>query len=159
MSSYVYPTILNSLTTREAITDAIHRTLISVDENNATMFDSAWAGQDVTFEFDGRATEGIDAIRSFLLGRVGPLDTTHSITNVRVDVKDGADTATLTANFIAQHGPPGRGMEVDGPKLLAGGRYWVDVVKDEKDGLWKVKKWAMKVVWKQGDESVVQSAA
>ncbi len=158
MSSHVETIALNSLTTREAVIDAIYRGLLSIDENDPALFDSAWAGQDVAFEFNGRPTEGFDAIKSFLLGSIGPLDTTHSISNVRVDLKDGADTAKLTANFIAQHGPPGRGLEADGPKFLAGGRYWVDVVKDETDGLWKVKKWALKLVWRQGDESIMQSA-
>ena len=79
------------------------------------------------------------------------------ISNVRVDVKDGADTAFLTAYALAQHCPPGKGIEPDGPKLLVGSEYLVDLVKDEGDGLWKIKKWVLNVSWRQGDASVMQT--
>ena len=78
------------------------------------------------------------------------------ISNVRVDVKDGADTASLTAYALAQHCPPGKGKEPDASKYLAGGEYCIDLIKDEADGLWKIKKWVLNVIWSQGDASVMQ---
>lgn len=78
------------------------------------------------------------------------------ISNVRVDVKDGADTASLTAYALAQHCPPGKGKEPDAPKYLVGGEYWIDLMRDEGDGLWKIKKWVLNVVWRQGDASLMQ---
>lgn len=84
------------------------------------------------------------------------MDTTHMISNVRVDVKDGADTASLTAYALAQHCPPGKGKELDAPKYLVGGEYWIDLVRDEGDGLWKIKKWVLDVIWRQGDASIMQ---
>lgn len=125
MSSYIYPTALGSLSPREAITDAVQRILIAMDENSSALFESGWAGEDVTFDFDGAVTQGLTDIRSFVLGRIGPLDTQHCLSNVRIDVKDGADAAVLTANCVAQHCPPGRGMEPNGPKLLGGSRMHV----------------------------------
>lgn len=77
------------------------------------------------------------------------------ISNVRVDIKDST-TASLTAYAQAQHCPPGRGAEPDSPKLMTGGEYLMDLVKDEEDGLWKIEKWALKVIWMQGDRSVMQ---
>jgi hypothetical protein len=81
-------------------------------------------------------------------------DTMHMVSNVRVDLKDGGSTASLTAYAQAQHCPPGRGREPDSPKFMTGGEYFVDLVK-ESDGLWKIKKWTMKAIWYQGDRSII----
>jgi SnoaL-like domain len=157
-----YPHVLTSLTPREAITDALYRAVIGFDRNDMEVFNSSFIGEEVTFEFKGdasRTAHDLTTIRNGVLSHVGPMDTTHSISNIRVDVKDGADTASLTCYALAQHCPPGRGKEPDGPKLLVGGEYLVDLVKDEKDGLWKIKKWVLDVIWRQGDRSVMQPSA
>jgi hypothetical protein len=153
------PHTLTSLTPREAITDALYRALIGFDRNDISIFNSAFAGEDVIFELhsdDRRIINGLSTIRTQVLDHVGPMDTTHMISNVRVDVKDGADTASLTAYALAQHCPPGKGKEPDAPKYLVGGEYWIDLMRDEGDGLWKIKKWVLDVVWRQGDASLMQ---
>jgi len=156
-----HPHSVTSLTLREAITDALYRGVIGFDHNDVSIFNSAFAGEDVSFELlagEGEKTivSGLSTIRTQVLDHVGPMDTTHMISNVRVDVKDGADTASLTAYALAQHCPPGRGKEPDGPKYLVGGEYWIDLIRDDGDGLWKIKKWVLKVIWTQGDASVMQ---
>ncbi|KXL51491.1 MAG: hypothetical protein FE78DRAFT_135696, partial [Acidomyces sp. 'richmondensis'] len=83
-------------------------------------------------------------------------DTSHMISNIRVDIKDDANTASLTAYALAQHCPSGRGKEPDGPKYLVGGEYFIDLLKDEEDGMWKIKTWILEVIWRQGDRSVMQ---
>ncbi|KAK0745547.1 hypothetical protein B0T18DRAFT_428682 [Schizothecium vesticola] len=156
---FTYPESLASLSTREAVTDAVHRALVGCDRNDAPFFASAWAGEDVTFEVhdgDKKVIPGLSIILKAVFGGVGPMDTTHSIANVRVDVQDGADTAHLTATATAQHCPPGRGREPDGPKFLVGSQYSVDLVK-EQSGAWKIKKWVLSVTWTQGDPLVMQS--
>ncbi|KAL9617233.1 MAG: hypothetical protein Q9160_007961 [Pyrenula sp. 1 TL-2023] len=150
---------LPSLTPREAVADAMYRALIAFDRNDVSMFNTIFAGEDSTLELisgEKKAYTGLSALRKELFDHVGPLDTTHMVNNVRVDVKDGADTASMTAYVLAQHCPPGRGREPDGPKWLAGGEASLSFVWDEKDGLWKVKKWVMEVMWSQGDPSVMQ---
>jgi len=152
-----YPQTLTSLTPREAIADALYRAVLGCDRNDLAIFNSAFT-QDITAEIrgeGGRSLQGLDDVRAYILGGVGPMDTTHSISNIRVDVKDGADTASLTAYALAQHCPPGRGQELDGPKLLVGGEYSIDLVRDDADGLWKMTKWVLDVVWRQGDRSVM----
>lgn len=152
-----HPHALTSLTPREAITDALHRVLISFDRHDTSIFNSAFASEDVTLELDGKPVTGLSNIRTQLLDHVGPMDTTHMISNVRVDIKDGADTASMTAYFMAQHCPPGRGKEADAPKFLAGGEYRVDVVKGgEADGMWKITKMVVDIIWRQGDASVMR---
>ena len=157
-----YPHTLASFTPREAIADAIYRAAIGFDRNDVSSFNSALTGEDASFEIhDGEkvtSVSGTSKLRDQVFAHVGPMDTSHMISNIRVDLKDGANTASLTAYALAQHCPPGRGKEQDGPKYLVGGEYWIDVVKDESDGLWKIKKWVLDVIWKQGDASVMQRA-
>ncbi len=81
--------------------------------------------------------------------------TTHMLSNIRIDVKDGADTASMTAYALAQHCPPGRVKEVDAPKYLIAGEYQMELVRDDRDRLWKIRKWILHVIWKQGDSSVM----
>lgn len=72
-----------------------------------------------------------------------------------MDLKEGNKTASATAYVLAQHCPPGRGNEPDGPKFLAASRYFVDLVKDKDDGLWKIGGLKLKIIWTQGDRSVM----
>jgi hypothetical protein len=154
-----YPHTLTSLTTREAITDALYRAMTAFDRNDAALLDSAFAGEDISLSFAGREVNSLTALHTQVLAHIGPMDTTHMISNVRVEVKDGADTASLTAYSMAQHCAPGRGKEPDAPKYLVGGEYTVDLLRDETDGLWKIKKVVFDVIWKQGDASVMQRPA
>ncbi|CAF9934211.1 hypothetical protein IMSHALPRED_009628 [Imshaugia aleurites] len=159
------PISLTALTPREAITDAIYRAVIGLDRNDSTMFNSAWASESesespVSFLVQPNSTtiNGLTAIRAQIFDHVGPMDTTHMLSNIRVEYKAGADTASLTAYALAQHCPPGRGKEADGPKYLVGGEYRVDVVRGEEGGemVWKMKKWVLDIIWTQGDASVMQ---
>ena len=155
-----YPSFLPNLNTKEAITDALYRAVIGFDHNDISIFDSTFAGEDVLFELnlgvnEKRTINGLSALKAQVLGRVGPMDTTHMISNIRVNHKEGEDTASMTAYALAQHCPPGRGKEADGPKYITGGEYAIDLVKDHGDGMWKIKKWVCEIIWTQGDHSVM----
>ncbi|EXJ92063.1 hypothetical protein A1O3_00613 [Capronia epimyces CBS 606.96] len=159
--SVPHPETLPSLSTREAIIDVMYRAVIAFDRNDVSLLNSAFAGEDVSFlilDRDGnREYQGISNIRNLLVHGVGPMDSTHMLSNIRVDLKDGADTASVTAYALAQHCPPGLGGQTDGPKFLVGGEYSIDFVRDATDGPWKAKKWVLDVIWKQGDASVMGS--
>ena len=150
---------LKSLTTREAIGDTVYRILRGLDFNDAALFESALVmGDDLYVELrtgETRVMTGFAAVRAQLLGHIGPMATTHMITNMRIDVEDGADTASLSTYVLTQHCPPGQGTELDGPKFLVGGNYDMDVVKDAKDGLWKIRRCILTVLWQQGDQSIM----
>ena len=153
-----YSQSLPSLTEREAIADAVYRAAIASDHNDAELFNSAWAGEDVSMEIhddNKRVMPDLTTIRTNVLQRVGPMDTTHNISMVRVNYTDGADTASLTATSTAQHCPPGTGRIPDGPKFTVGGEYSVDLVKDGS-GAWKIKKLVLNVIWTAGDASVMR---
>lgn len=155
-----HASILPNLNTNEAIADALYRAAIGFDRNDISIFDSTFAGEDVAFELnlgnnEKRTIDGLSVLKAQVLSSVGPMDTTHMISNVRINHKEGEDTASLTAYAMAQHCPPGRGKEGDGPKYTTGGEYAIDLVKDHGDGLWKIKKWVVDIIWTQGDRSVM----
>lgn len=150
------PIKVKTFTTSEAIIDPLYRAVIGLDTNDLKLFESAFINKkDAVFEMDGYAMEGLDVIHDNVFKGIGPLDTTHFITNTRVQVEDGADTAVLTAYALAQHYRSGEGADPATKRLLSGSMYHVDVVKDNADDLWKIKKWAMKIVWLEGDKSIV----
>lgn len=152
--------ILSSLSAREAVVDAMYRCLIGFDRNDGSIFDSAFAGEDVSIGFkdgnDIQMYDGLSHIKSYFLNHVGPMATTHMTSNVRVNLEDGANTAKVTAYALAQHCLPGGGNDPNAKKFLVAGEYFIDMIKDEKDGMWKAKKWVMDILWRQGDPSVMQ---
>lgn len=80
--SQSYPLSLSSLTEREAIVDTLYRAIIGCDRHDLELFTSAWAGEDVVFEIhddEKRVMPSLSLIRTYILDRVGPMDTTHNI--------------------------------------------------------------------------------
>jgi hypothetical protein len=151
-----HPHALTSLSHREAITDAIYRATLGFDHNDAAIFNTAFVPdhESVIFDLNGTIFHGLGDIRTKLLDFVGPMDTTHMISNVRVDLKEGEQEAQLNCYALAQHCLKGEGMNDAGKKYLAASEYWVDFEKG--DGGWGIKKWVMKIIWTQGDASVLQ---
>lgn len=150
------PIHLSSLSPREAIADTLYRCLAGLDTNDRTLFDSAWVHDDSTsFEMPGRSITGMDALNRDLFDVVGPMDSQHMISNVRINVKDGADTAWMSAYSQAVHYRPGEGKDPSSKNFTGGTVYYLDIVNDSKDGLWKIKKFRVEVLWFDGDRSVV----
>ena len=147
---------LPSLSPREAVTDALYRCVIGMDDNNKEMLESAFVqDEETSFVLGDNKIEGADAINDYIFTNILPLHTTHHITNVRVDVKDGADTAYMTCHAMAQHFHAKDAFKPGAQSFLTGGLYYVDLVKDNVDGLWKVKTWKIKFNWFTGDSSIV----
>ncbi|EME88435.1 uncharacterized protein MYCFIDRAFT_123040, partial [Pseudocercospora fijiensis CIRAD86] len=141
---------------KDAILDTLYRACLSYDINSVDLHDSAFVNSpETTFEMSGLATyKGLDEIRK-LHANVGPLDTTHLVTNPRiVEFSDAQGTARLTASALAQHFRTGEGNLGDARKFMTGSLYDMDLVR-EGEGVWKVMHFRMKVVWMEGDQSVV----
>ncbi|KAK4495287.1 hypothetical protein PRZ48_013617 [Zasmidium cellare] len=152
-----HPQTLPSLTQREAIADALYRATIASDHHDIDLFTSAWAGEDVSMQIHDdqvRALSGLSQIRKIVLDRVGPMDTTHNIAMVRVNWKEGEDVASLTATSTNVHAKAGTGREVGAGKYTVGGEYVVDLVKDG-EGVWRIKKLVLNVIWTSGDASLM----
>jgi hypothetical protein len=155
--SQSFPQTLPTLSPREAIADALYRAAIASDHHDSALFDSAWAGEDVSMEMhddNKRVLESLSLIRTMVFNKVGPMDTTHNISMVRVNHQDGADNASLTATSMAQHAAPGTGRDPNGIKYTVGGEYSVDLVRDDA-GLWRIKKLVLNVIWTSGDASLM----
>lgn len=151
-----HPTTLSSLTEREAVIDAMYRFCLAIDDNSPELLDSAsYKGEDACFILGDHKIEGSDTIRQFMFDKIMPLQTTHHITNVRADVKEGADTAHMTCTSLVQHYKPEDAFKPDGKSFLTGGMYLVDLVKDSSDGLWKLKNVTLKLKWFDGDRSIM----
>lgn len=145
---------LEGLTEREAIVDALHRTILGIDANDEEMCNSGFVSNgDCTMVMSGQAIEGLENMKKFVFDRVGPMDTLHSVTNVRIDHKQGETEASITANATATHCRPGEGMDGSGAKFTSAGIYYIDLVKEVED--WKIKRWELKMNWMQGDRSVM----
>ena len=149
------PTSLSSLSPREAVADAMYRALLGLDTGDSAMFDASMTNDAVADMGMGGVMEGVEAINEGIFKRVGPMMTHHNISNVRVDVEDGADTASMSAYAIAQHKRPEEGLDPKAPHLTSGAIYYVDAVKHESEGVWKVKKWVMRLLWLDGDWAVM----
>jgi len=156
-STMSYPIVLRSITPREAVVDALYRVVIGLDVKDRKLFDSAFIdGPERRVEMNGKVFSGTDEVMANVFDRVWPLVTQHSITNVRLDLEDGADSAYVTAYALAYHFRPQQGMNPASEKVLSGCLYHVDVVEDGKEGVWKVKNWAVKLLWVEGDMSILQ---
>ncbi|KAK9491202.1 hypothetical protein V1508DRAFT_226766 [Lipomyces doorenjongii] len=148
------PSALPSLGVREAITDALYRCVIGLDTADVALFDSGFT-QDASFDLNGDVMEGLSAIHTRCYDFIATLDTTHFITNVRVDVKDGESKASMTASALAQHYRHKQGREPGATRFMTGSLYFVDCVKDGEDGLWKIKHLKLQSIWTEGDPGVM----
>ncbi|PWY81749.1 hypothetical protein BO94DRAFT_148728 [Aspergillus sclerotioniger CBS 115572] len=145
-----------STDSREAIVDALYRTVLSFDTGDVALFNSAFF-PDATFTFGDNVMEGRQSIHDNSFANIAKLDTTHFINNVRVSLVEGASNkATITASALAQHYRAGEGNKPGATRLMSGALYFLDVEKHEGDGLWKVRKWVMKLVWTEGDWGVMK---
>lgn len=148
------PTILSGLSVREAIADAVYRGVLSIDTADAVLFDSSFT-DDAVLELNGKIIKGRAALHKEVFDPVSKLDTTHLITNMRVEVKEGESKASGTSSALAQHFREGQGKEPGATRYMSAGLYSFDCVKDEKDGLWKMTYWKLQSIWSEGDAGVM----
>ncbi|ETN42439.1 uncharacterized protein HMPREF1541_01594 [Cyphellophora europaea CBS 101466] len=147
-------TALTALTPREAVADALHRCVLGLDTNDRDLFESACLKDETATVLAGPDTiYGWDAINA-LMSRVFLVVTTHFITNIRVELKD-TTTAFMTAHAIAYHVRPDDVYKPADTSYTAACLYFMDLVKDDTDGLWKIKRWEIKIQWTSGDRAVL----
>ncbi|KAJ5542835.1 hypothetical protein N7535_005259 [Penicillium sp. DV-2018c] len=146
---------LKSLTPREAVIDALHRCLLGIDSNDRALFKSACL-TDETMSVIAGATilNGWTMIDEFF-EKLFAMVTTHLTSNIRVHIEDGADTASLTCHALAAHVRTEDALKVEDTSYTASSLYFLDLVRDGSDGLWKIKRWEIKVQWTTGDVKVL----
>ena len=138
-----------------AIVDTLYRFTLGVDLNDRTILESALT-IDAVLDFthnkplwglDFPLLEGREAVITALQATVGPLDTTHVVTNPRVTVE--GESATLEALLEAQHLPPSDHSR----HCLMKNRYTTKLLLE--DGKWKLGHLFVKGVWFTGDPKVL----
>ena len=153
-----YPLSLSGLSEREEITDTVVRALLGLDSNDKFLWESAWAlDSDIILDINGNVLKGLENINKGCFDKVGPMNTQHLLSNIRIDLEEGANVARLTAYVLAQHYRPGEGVAPNSEHLLAGATYDIQVVK-ESNGKWNLKAFALKIIWRQGNPEVMESA-
>ncbi|OBT90060.1 hypothetical protein VE02_02514 [Pseudogymnoascus sp. 03VT05] len=145
---------LPSLTPREAVVDALHRCILGIDTNDRDIFESGCLKEDMTITIGPAIFPGWAAINGLFVN-VFTLITTHITSNIRVELEEGADTAKMTAHAISYHVKPEDAVKVEDTSYTAGSLYDIDLVRDGADGLWKIKRWDLKILWTTGDKAVL----
>jgi hypothetical protein len=149
-------TTLADLVDRAAITDTLHRYAAGLDLNDADLLTSSLtedavvdlgpAMRRIGYDFPPLAPR--ETVVTSLIGAVGPLDSSHSISNIRFAV-DG-DTATVYAYAQANHYAPGVGSDPAVTRhALMMNRYTASMVRDGAQ--WRIRHLDIANVWFDGD--------
>lgn len=144
-----------NLADRLEIIDALYRFGLGQDLRNKELFASAFA-EDAVLDFRPAATKcgldiplmsGRDTIVETILNPNTRIDTTHVVTNCRVEQQ--GDTARLSAIVEAQHLP----KDDHSRHALLKNLYDVLLVKD--GARWVIKQLYIDNVWFTGDPKVI----
>jgi hypothetical protein len=98
---------------------------------------------------------GRDTVVPNMIGSVGPLDTTHMVTNL--SYRSAEDGWLIEAYALAQHFLPGEGPDVTKTRHALMGNTWTFHVRRTQDGL-RVARFTMDNRWMEGDPSVLLAA-
>ncbi len=148
---------------RYEIADTMHRYASGLDHDDADSLASAFT-EDCVFDFrpagrklgiDFPRLAGRQAILDALLPLLGPLDTTHTASNLQIEIS--GDTATLSAYVMSQHFMPREGSRRGSENALLMNRYHCELVRD---GLkWRFKNVTIDNAWLQGDPEILNALA
>jgi hypothetical protein len=148
---------------RYEIADALHRYCFGLDHGDADSLASALT-EDCALDFrpagkrlnlDFPLINGREAILDTVLALIGPLDTSHSASNLQIEISD--DSATLTAFVMAQHFMPREGAKRGSENALLMNRYDCDVIRDGQK--WRLKSITISNAWAQGDPEILNALA
>ncbi|KNC99524.1 uncharacterized protein SPPG_04915 [Spizellomyces punctatus DAOM BR117] len=149
---------LQDLLDHHQITTAIHRYAHGLDANDSASLSSAFT-EDATLDFTPAATRigisfpvmpGLPTILAVMLPTIGPLDTSHTITNIQTDLH--GDEGKLTCLIESEHYPGGEGPKAESVKhITLMNRYEATVVRVGNE--WKMKNVLVYNLWAVGDTS------
>jgi hypothetical protein len=148
---------------RFEIADALHRYAFGLDYGDADSLASALT-EDCRFDFRpaGRKLEidfpllsGRDVILNAVLPMIGPLDTSHSVSNLQIEIV--GDTATLYAYVLSQHFMPREGSRRGSEYALLMNRYDCNLVRDRDK--WRFKRITIDNAWALGNPEILNALA
>jgi hypothetical protein len=148
---------------RFEIADALHRYAFGLDHGDTDSLASALT-EDCRFDFrlagkkleiDFPLLNGRDAILNALLPLIGPLDTSHSVSNLQIEIS--SDTATLHAYVLSQHFMPREGSRRGSEYALLMNRYDCDLVRDGDK--WRFNRMTIDNAWARGNPEILNALA
>src|SRR5437588_4514761 len=148
---------------RYEIADALHRYAFGLDHGDADSLASALT-EDCVFDFRpaGRKLQldfprliGRQAILDTVLPLIGPLDTSHTTSNLQIEISD--DSATLSAYVMSQHFMPRQGSRRGSENALLMNRYDCELARDGQK--WRFKRVTIDNAWAQGNPEILNALA
>src|SRR5437773_4413212 len=148
---------------RYEIADALHRFAFGLDHGDADSLSSALT-EDCVLDFrpagkklglDFPRLNGRQAILDALIPLLGPLDTSHTVSNLQIEVSD--DSATLYAYVMSQHFMPREGCRPGSENALLMNRYDCELVRDGQK--WRFKRVTIDNAWAQGNPEILNALA
>jgi SnoaL-like protein len=148
---------------RYEIADALHRFAFGLDHGDGDSLSSALAedcildfrpaGKKLGLDF-GKLT-GRQTIVDALVPLLGPLDTSHTVSNLQIEVSD--DSATLYCYVMAQHFMPREGPRPGSENALLMNRYDGQLVREGQK--WRFKQIVIDNSWAQGNPKILNALA
>jgi hypothetical protein len=148
---------------RFEIADALHRYAFGLDHGDADSLSSA-LGPECRFDFTAAGKklgiqfpllDGRDAILKNVLPLIGPLDTSHTMSNLQIEITE--DTATLYCYVLSQHFMPREGCRRGSDFAMLMNRYDCDL---ERHGdKWRFTRITIDNAWAQGDPEILTALA
>ena len=148
---------------RFEIADTMHRFAFGLDHGDPDSLASAFTN-DCTLDFrpagrklkiDFPVLTGRDVVVQTLIPMLGPLDTTHTASNLQIEVS--GDTATLHGYLMSQHFMPGQGPRHGSDFALLMNRYDAELVRDGQK--WRFKHVKIDNAWADGDPEILNALA
>src|SRR2546421_11438029 len=148
---------------RYEIADTLHRFAFGLDHGDADSLASTLT-EDCVFDFrpagkklelDFAKLTGRQAIVDTLIPLLGPLDTSHTVSNVQIEISD--DSATLYAYVMSQHFMPRQGSCRGSENALLMNRYDCELVRDGQK--WRFKRVTIDNAWAQGNPEILNALA
>src|SRR5438045_8997907 len=143
---------------RYEIADTLHRFAFGLDHGDADSLASAFT-EDCIFDFrpagrklkiDFPKLNGREAIVNTLIPFLGPLDTSHTVSNLQIEVSD--DSATLYDYVMSQHFMPREVCRPGSENALLMNRYDCELVSDGQK--WRFNRVTIDNAWAQGNPEI-----
>jgi SnoaL-like domain len=148
---------------RFEIADTLHRYAFGLDHGDPDSLASAFT-EDCVIDFTSAARKlGIDfpvltgreRALQILIPMLGPLDTSHTTSNLQIEVS--GDTATLHGYLMSQHFMPGQGHRRGSDYALLMNRYDAELVRAGTK--WRFKRVTIDNAWAEGDPGIITALA
>lgn len=148
---------------RYEIADTLHRFAFGLDHGDTDSLVSALT-EDCVLDFqpagkklglDFPKLTGRQAIVDALIPLLGPLDTSHTASNLQIEISD--NSATLYTYVMAQHFMPRKGPRPGSENALLMNRYDCELVRDGQK--WRFRQMIIDNAWAQGNPEILNALA